>query len=98
MFSLNQKIAQRPGHIVSDMDGEKVMLHMERGKYYNLGTVGGAIWDLLEDQLTVQQIVERLLEQYEIERDACEQQVQFFLEELWHEGLVHAWDDDQAAG
>lgn len=87
-----------PGHIVSDMDGEKVMLHMERGKYYNLGTIGGVIWDLLEERLTVEQIVERLLEQYEIERDVCEQQVQSFVEELWHEGLVRIGDDDRSAG
>ena len=33
------------GNIVSDMGGEKVMLSIENGKYYNLGEMGGEIWE-----------------------------------------------------
>ena len=28
------------------MDGEKVMLSINNGKYYNLGEIGGDIWEL----------------------------------------------------
>jgi len=31
------------GNIVSNMDGEKVMLSIKNGKYYNLGEIGGFI-------------------------------------------------------
>ena len=34
------------------MDGEKVMLSIEKGKYYNLGLLGGVIWELIESPIT----------------------------------------------
>lgn len=36
-IDVNHVIVQVEGNIVSDMDGEKVMLSIKNGKYYNLG-------------------------------------------------------------
>ncbi|WP_332326988.1 PqqD family peptide modification chaperone [Metabacillus litoralis] len=44
---------QREGNIESDMDGEKVMLNLENGKYYNLGGTGGVIWDLMKEPISI---------------------------------------------
>lgn len=79
---------QCEGHIVSDMDGEKVMLSVQKGKYYNLGEVGGKIWDLLSEPSSVQQIVDRLLTEYEVDPSLCLDQVVSFLQHLLTEGLV----------
>ncbi|MEH7510936.1 lasso peptide biosynthesis PqqD family chaperone, partial [Priestia megaterium] len=38
-------VTQSEGNIVSDMGNEKVMLNIENGKYYNLGEIGGDIWE-----------------------------------------------------
>jgi hypothetical protein len=81
-------VMQSPGYIASDMDGEKVMLCVGKGKYYNLGAVGGDIWDQLSEGTAVYQLVDHLMGQYEIERETCEQHVQAFLEELLQEGLI----------
>ena len=81
-------ISQKEGNIVSDMDGERVMLSIENGKYYNLGDLGGEIWDLIEKPISMQQLIERLLEQYEVEKSVCEAQVQQFLTQLNHENLI----------
>lgn len=40
-INLDHYIVQSEGNIVSDMDGEKVMLSIKNGKYYNLGKIGG---------------------------------------------------------
>ena len=40
-ISLQNMVAQIPGNIVSDMGGEKVMMSINNGKYYNLGEIGG---------------------------------------------------------
>ena len=50
-ISLNSRIVQSKGNMVSDMDGEKVMLNIEKGKYYNLGELGGTIWGSMSLQL-----------------------------------------------
>lgn len=81
-------IVQSEGFLVSDMDGEKVMLSIENGKYYNLGLIGGRIWELASTPVTVTGMVEQLVTEYEIEPEVCEQQVQTFLKQLIAEGLV----------
>lgn len=90
MLTLEHTIAQKPGQIVSNMGDEKVMLSIENGKYYNLGAIGGEIWELIMDPVTVEHVVEQLLERYEIEKQTCAEQVQHFLNDLLKEGLITA--------
>lgn len=82
------RIAQTPGNLVSDMDGEKVMLNIENGKYYNLGKQGGVIWAFIEHPITIDSLIEYLLTEYEIDRSQCEQQVLNFINSLYKEGLI----------
>ncbi|UVI31515.1 lasso peptide biosynthesis PqqD family chaperone [Paenibacillus spongiae] len=87
-IQLDDVIVQQPGHIVSDMDGETVMLSVEIGKYYNLGDVGGSIWSGIQSPITVHQLVADLMTKYAVEQAECEEQVIAFLEQLLEEGLV----------
>ncbi|MGX2961399.1 lasso peptide biosynthesis PqqD family chaperone [Peribacillus sp. JNUCC 23] len=87
-ISLNKLIAQGKGNIVSDMGGEKVMLSVRNGKYYNLGEMGGAIWDRIEKPISVTQLINALMSEYEVEQSECEEQVISFLELLNEEGLL----------
>ncbi|WP_020061973.1 lasso peptide biosynthesis PqqD family chaperone [Bacillus sp. 123MFChir2] len=89
MISLDFQIVQNKGNIVSDMDGEKVMLNVRKGKYYNLGGMGGEIWDCIEKPITVSQLVTILLSNYDVEETDCEKQVLSFLECLLQENLIH---------
>ncbi|MFC4103143.1 lasso peptide biosynthesis PqqD family chaperone [Paenibacillus xanthanilyticus] len=88
--ALEQSYQQVEGNLVSDMNGEKVMLSIASGKYYNLGQVGGAIWELLQAPATLASVVDQLTNEYEIDRDTCESQVIRFIESLLQEGLVKA--------
>ncbi|MEI4801781.1 lasso peptide biosynthesis PqqD family chaperone [Bacillus sp. NPDC077411] len=90
---LNQFVAQVPGNIVSDMDGEKVMLSISNGKYYNLGEVGGTIWELIEKPISVTKVITELMQEYEIDQSTCEKQVISFLELLLDEALVEIVED-----
>ncbi|QNK48143.1 lasso peptide biosynthesis PqqD family chaperone [Brevibacterium sp. PAMC23299] len=81
-------IVQGQGNIVSDMDGEKVMLSIEKGKYYNLGELGGSIWDLIKEPITFDQLVTGLLTQYDVEKEVCVVQVTDFIMQLNDEGLI----------
>ena len=87
-ISTNQLISQAEGYIVSDMDGEKVMLSIQSGKYYNLGQVGGDIWDLIKEPVSIEHIVQSLQSIYEVSQTECEDQVLSFLEKLKEEGLI----------
>ncbi|WP_379137743.1 lasso peptide biosynthesis PqqD family chaperone [Paenibacillus sp. sgz500958] len=84
----NTVLAQCEGNVVSDMDGEKVMFSLQQGKYYNLGQVGGDIWTLLNTPKSLQDLIASLQQQYDIEPEACEQDVVPFLQHLLHAGLI----------
>ncbi|SHR98885.1 SynChlorMet cassette protein ScmD [Mycobacteroides abscessus subsp. abscessus] len=87
-ITLTDRIKRVEGNIVSDMDGEKVMLSVKNGKYYNLGEIGGSIWELLDSTVEVNDLVQKLMEEFHVERDECETQTTHFLNHLLQEGLV----------
>lgn len=86
----DQLLSQTEGILVSDMDGEKVMMSIHSGKYYNLGSTGGRIWEIIAVPATIEHIVSVLSSEYEIEKSVCEQQVSAYLKLLLQEGLIQA--------
>lgn len=87
-FTRDQSFFQTEGNLVSDMDGDKVMMSVQTGKYYNMGTTGGRIWELVAFPSAFDQIVSALCSEYKIERVKCEEQVSSFLNLLLQEGLI----------
>jgi hypothetical protein len=87
-LSLEMIIVQCQGNIVSDMNGEKVMLSIENGKYYNLGTTGGIIWDQINSPISIEKLITFLTETYSIDFATCKEQVTPFLEHLLKENLI----------
>lgn len=90
----SQQVSQIEGNIVSDMGGEKVMLNIQQGKYYNLGDVGGEIWERIKDPILIQELIGTLMAQYDVEQTECEEQVLSFLDHLVMEGLVQIHDQE----
>lgn len=90
-ITLNESsiIQQSQGYIVSNMGDEKVMMGIENGNYYNLGEMGGVIWDKLQQPITFRQLVHELASEYEIQKEDCRNQVMSFLDSLITEGLIH---------
>lgn len=81
-------ISQGQGNIVSNMDGEIVMLSIHNGKYYNLGELGGEIWELMNNPISIQELVTALQSRYDVGLTECEEQVATFLGHLSEEGLI----------
>ncbi|MFZ3579506.1 lasso peptide biosynthesis PqqD family chaperone [Virgibacillus sp. DJP39] len=88
IIQTDQLISQKTGNIVSDMDGEKVMLSIQNGKYYNLGEMGGEIWELIQEPISANDLVDSLLDSYEVEQNECKEQVESFLSMLLDEDLI----------
>ncbi|MBD3107700.1 lasso peptide biosynthesis PqqD family chaperone [Bacillus sp. AGMB 02131] len=87
-ISLKDCITQAEGNIVSDMDGEKVMLSIKNGKYYNLGTIGGVIWDYIHKPIQVDALIAKLQNEYNVEAEQCKEDVLPFIEHLLEENLI----------
>jgi len=81
-------VSQVEGNIVSDMDGEKVMLSIQNGKYYNLGETGGVIWEYMQEPIFIHELIQSLVTQYDVKENECGEQVMAFLDHLAEENLV----------
>ncbi len=81
-------VVQGKESIVSDMNGDMVMLNIHTGKYYNLGTIGGEIWNAIGTPTVVSELIHRLECEYDVEQAECEEQVLSYLHQLLSEGLI----------
>ena len=86
------KIRMKAKRNVTDLAGEKVMVDFEQGKYFCIKGVGNDIWDMLdgqegEDGITVEAILHKLMEEYEVMEEVCEKEVLAFLEKLEQAGI-----------
>ncbi len=79
-----------PTQSSSVLGNETVVLNYELGNYYELNDVGGFIWSLLKEkqEITVGEIQEQLLEEFDVEAAVCQQELVSFLENLVHEKLI----------
>lgn len=82
------RFARNPGLIWTAVDGETVMLSIDRGEYFGLGGAGGSIWEALEQPRTAGEICARLVAEYEVDPRACREDVAAFLRELLALGIV----------
>ncbi|MEK3991754.1 lasso peptide biosynthesis PqqD family chaperone [Robertmurraya sp. FSL R5-0851] len=87
-ITIDSTISQVPGNVVSNMNGEVVMLNIDNGKYYNLGEIGGIIWKKIGSSITLHKLVSDLLEEFDISKNECEQHVLEFIGSLQAENLV----------
>ena len=67
---------------VTDLAGEKVMIDFESGKYFMIKGTGNDIWDMIQTEITVGDIIANLLEEYDVSQEECEKSVFAFLEQM----------------
>ena len=81
-------LSRRAGLMTADMNGSAVMMDIMTGKYYNLGEVGGRIWELLEDPMTVAELISKLTAEYDVSAEQCRADIAPFLKTLLERGLL----------
>jgi hypothetical protein len=82
MVSRNKEI------IAGDIDGETVMMSVEKGRYYGLDLIGSRVWAQIEKPIKVSELIDALLLKYDVDRETCERDVLAFLEELNEDGVL----------
>lgn len=71
-----------------ELHAETVILDFNKGAYFGLDEIGTLIWQQLQQPLTVEAVCDAVVEQYEVDRTTCEQDVIRLLEMLQAEGLI----------
>lgn len=79
---------RHPDLVSADMDGETVMMSLERGEYFGIGGVGTRIWDLLAQPVSIDEICRIIGDEYEVDAATCRRDVAAFLEQLVESGAA----------
>lgn len=81
-------IARDRDIIATDMDGETVMMSVERGEYYGLSGVGPFLWEQLVEPLSIDQLCRRVMQAFEVDEATCRADVSAFVEDLIDKGVL----------
>ncbi len=82
---------RKPNITFTEIDNEIVLVHPEEGKYYSFNKVGSVIWKLLEEVISVEQLKEKLMQQFSVSEEQCLQEVSDFLKQLSEKGLIDVY-------
>jgi hypothetical protein len=79
--------------VACQVGGEAVILHLDEGVYYGLNEVGASVWQLVQEELTVAEIVDAIVAEYEVDRAQCLGDIQELVAGLAEHKLVIVSDE-----
>ena len=77
-----------PRVIFESIDGELILVHMEKGAYYTTDEVGVLLWDLIESKASADEMATVLRSEYEADEADIEAELTAFVGRLIEEDLI----------
>lgn len=94
MFTLKQKVKPHPEVVDTELDDqETVLLHLESKTYYSLNPTGSYIWKQLKNAPPLEQISERLQQDFKLDPQRAATSLLKLIDELARQQLVQAIDE-----
>ena len=81
-------ISQGDDQVFTIVEGEAVLMSIGNGKYYKLDDIGTRIWTLIETPTALGALCDRLVAEFNVERDACQADVVPMLERMLKQNLI----------
>ena len=72
----------------TDLDGEKVMMNLDKGEYFMMNEVGSRIWEIISEPINVRRIIDTLRSEYEVDEETRKDTVVEFLGRLNNADLI----------
>ena len=77
----------------SKIDEEVILMSFEADSYFGIDPVGSHIWELLSKQpATINELVQILVEEYEVDEQTCRKDVQTFIDDMYARKLIEQAD------
>lgn len=89
-ITLNTIIQRKEDILTSDLDGEKVMMSIQKGEYYGLGKTGTYIWDQLNTPVKISDLINLIVVKYNVTHEKCFQDIKPFIVDLIEKQLIIA--------
>lgn len=81
-------LKRKQDQLFSEIDGEVIMLSIENSEYYGMDKVGSRIWQLLENPVSLSEIIEALMEEYDVTVGQCTEDTKNFIGQLAEKNLI----------
>jgi hypothetical protein len=82
------EIRRSPHQLACDVGEEKVLLQTASGEYLGLNAVGAFLWEALAEPRRGSELVDLLVQHYDVDAAQALSDVRDFMDELAHAGLV----------
>jgi hypothetical protein len=87
-MDLDQRIAVSSDALFQEVEGEAVILDLAQSQYFGLDEVGTRIWQLLQTHGTARAVIDQMLEEFDVEPERLEADLEALLEALAESRLV----------
>lgn len=74
--------------LIRQIENEAILLHTPTGAYYNLSETSLSFWEALQAKQPLQPVVDRVIEEYDVEYSQVIQDLQIFLQDLLKSGIM----------
>ena len=91
-LSTDSIVVATPEQVSCALGDESVILSLKNSVYYGVNPVGASIWKLLQQQRSVAELRDAVLDEYEVEAERCERELLSLLEKMRSEGLIQVVD------
>ena len=81
-------VSVAPEQVSCALADESAILNLKNSVYYGLDPVGTRIWNLLQQPISVGELRDTLLDEYDVEATQCESDLLDLLEKMRDEGLI----------
>ena len=87
-LKLNSKVVISPDVLFQEVNREMVLLDLRSESYFGLDETGTRIWQLLQSGLTLPDVIEQMLEEFDVQRTTLESDLNELMDRLLDAGLV----------
>ena len=88
IINTETKVCHNKEIIASEIDGQIVMMSMENDAYFGMENVASRIWKLIENPVSVNELCQKLIEEYDVSELQCQADVIQFLQEMAEKKVV----------
>ena len=87
-------LMKHPEVVYTDLEDGAVLLHLQTRFYYSLNEVGKSIWRMLDTSESADDLVEKLMAEYDVDEGQTKEKMSTFLQELQREQLTVPHDGE----
>jgi hypothetical protein len=74
--------------VFRELEGEAVLLNLETGVYFGLNEVGTRIWSLLQEGVSLTQVLDQIQDEYTVSAEVLQEDLLRLVEQMLEKGLV----------